>query len=256
MSLRPTRSNHSTSSRTSSNPEKQVTLDELKSGYMMQADYTRKTQQLAQERNQVVQAYTQDIQRFAQEAQQTAQQARAVLEAFMGQRSPQEMYQLSMTDPAQYAQELARQNTLQAAMNGLNQEQQQLAAQAQQRLEQQQQELLQRSRQALLEAKVTAKDLSAISENVPKYYGFTREELNSVKDHRIVLALRDAIQFRQLKSAKPEAMKRTANVAPMPRTGKAPEPQQLRASRELTARFQSGRANVGDLAALISPQRR
>lgn len=36
--------------------ERQVTLDELRSGFMMQADYTRKTQELAQERQRLQQA--------------------------------------------------------------------------------------------------------------------------------------------------------------------------------------------------------
>lgn len=86
--------------------EKEVPLSELKNGYQRQADYTHKTQELSQERQQVeaekqkYEQYISSIPVLANVAYQNAQQAQEQL------YSP-EMIQLAQTNPAEYVAQKA-----------------------------------------------------------------------------------------------------------------------------------------------------
>lgn len=73
--------------------QRQVTLEELQKGYMMQADYSRKTQALANERRELEQKYTQ----YTQQTQQPVQQP----------QQNQESQQQEQQDTASYYRQLA-----------------------------------------------------------------------------------------------------------------------------------------------------
>lgn len=80
----------------------------------------------------------------------------------------------------------------------------------------------------------------AIRENT-KAYGFTDAELENVTDHRLVLALRDAMAWRQLQAKKPEAMKK---VAEAPRVIKPQAPAPKRENQSALERLRkTGRAS-------------
>jgi hypothetical protein len=85
-----------------------------------------------------------------------------------------------------------------------------------------------------------------------KAYGFAPEEIEGIKDHRYVLALKDAIEYRKLQGKKMEAV-RAAKDAPSPvRAAARPAPNR---STQQTQKVLTERArktgSVEDIAALL-----
>lgn len=203
----------------------EVTLDELSNGYLRQADYTKKTQEIAQQRAEVQSAET----RLTQADQVLRQQldlAQKVLEAF---RPQQPSAQLLDTDPHAYMrQQRAYEETsraYQAVLEGkqaLDARQQQMTAQQQQQEQQARRQTLAQERQALLDkvpdfrdqAKFAAfqTEASTLSE---KHYGLSADEIAEITDHRAVMVLRDALAYRKLQSEKMRAVAQAKTAPPM-----------------------------------------
>lgn len=176
----------------------------VKPGLMLQSDYTKKTQALAEQRkaieqhNQAVQQerqyYANQLNGFIQQLGQTIQQG----------PTEEQLIELSKRDPIAYIQARAERDK-QLALYAQAQQNQQMIQQ-QQMADQQRQmaEFVQTERATLMDKVPEWKDEAVLKrewEEMGKYatsVGYTPEELSQVVNHRDYLVLRDAMRYRQL----------------------------------------------------------
>ena len=189
-----------------------VSIKELKAGYFRQADYTQKTQALAEQRRQV-EAVTAEVLR----ERQSALEALAAAQNYMQQAMPQEpnWQQLYMENPQEYAIQREAWRSMKEQQQAMQARQAQLMQQAQQQQARQQQEFLQQELGKLLEAlpswnkdEVRAKEQERIVTWGQKQ-GYSREELASITDHRALLIARKAMLY-------DEMLARKASLKPSP----------------------------------------
>ena len=236
--------------------EKQVTLDELMQGYQLGADYTKKTQEVAEQRK-AVEAEQQAIQEAKQVRDAYAQRLQAI-EQFLttGEDSPEQLAEMKENDPIGYAVKVAELTEKKEQLAQVRAEQQRLAQQ--QQAEQQhnmakfvQQEATKLS-QVLPEFSDPAKGENLRSEirNYGKSVGFTDNELSQVYDSRHVLILHKAMQYDKLQKAKPKVTKKVAQAPKMVKSGtKVKEGNSDIRKKQMQKLKQTGRA--ADAAALF-----
>jgi hypothetical protein len=235
--------------------EQEIEVDEseLVKGYQRQADYTRKTQELAQREHQAVEILKAKHDEFAQEYLTKAEASRAAIVQLAGLRSPEEMAQLAQTDPAAWVAENQRQQSIYSVLSQLDQqiatERQAIELRNQQQIQQARAEMFQRSWAELQKDGIDRDRLAKAYQDVSKTYGFTQEELGQVLDHRQVRVMLDALAYRQLKEQKPAVQKKVSEAPKLPSKNN-PTPQK-RKDVQLEKRFQGGRAKLNDLAAYL-----
>ena len=192
-------------------------------------DYTRKTQQLAEERR-VVQAQMQAAQQQLQMQSAVANlvaEAKAV-EGQLAQYRDIDWNALVESDPVQ-AMKLDRQHReLQAYYQGKVNDIQQTAKQVQSQQDQMKQETLTRERQALIQSVPDWSDkakFEADSADIRGFLansGFNADEIGSLVDHRHVVVARKAMLYDKLMAGKPAVAKKVAE-APKPVKSTAPQ---------------------------------
>ena len=93
--------------------EKEISVDELAKGYMLQADYTRKTQEVATQRQKSEAQYSQALQ---EQQSQAVEQIGKLQELVLSQAAPElngvDWVSLSVQDPARFVQLQAKQQQL------------------------------------------------------------------------------------------------------------------------------------------------
>lgn len=201
-----------------SGEEIEVTLDDLIKGYQREADYTKKTQTLAEQRKQV-ESERQVIEQAKTERDQY--QARlALIETALKSREPQENLEaLKETDPIGFAVKVAEQTQRERQLQAIQLERARIA-------QQQQAEQTQNLNSHL------AVEAHKLAEAIPEYadeqksvqvkkdirdyakkIGWSDEELASVYDSRAVLTLYRAMQYEKLMGNKANVTKKV-NEAP------------------------------------------
>ena len=176
--------------------EFEVTLDELRDGYQRQADYTRKSQSLAEQRK----AYEANLKAVQNERQQYAQ----VLEQ-MSQNQNYELQrfenidwkELKDEDPMEYMEKRLEYQEAKDRVTQLNNERARVQQQSQQEFNeivtqkvQQEAELLAK---ALPEYSEPGSTLKTDLRNYALSLGFPANEIDSITDHRVVLVLHKAM---------------------------------------------------------------
>jgi hypothetical protein len=233
----------------------EVPLKELISGSLRQQDYTRKTQEIAGYKRQLEDA-AQRFKKQDDEVKEFAEWAKKVVE----KRAPKPPDPSKInTDPIGYLQE-------KEAFEGAVHEWRQLEAMRQtvdQRLQASEgsktQEQLQQETQALVErlpALATPEGWRAFKAEATdiggKAYGFAPDEIEGIRDHRYVLALKDAIEYRKLQGKKMEAVRAAKNATPPVTAAARPAPNR---STQQTQKVLTERArktgSVEDIAALL-----
>jgi hypothetical protein len=224
--------------------EREMTLEEMAAGVMLQADYTRKTQALAAE----AKAKEQEVLRTVTETQQQAQQQLVALQQLVLSAAAPELQnvnwqQLAMEDPARYVQLQAKQQQLSQVLGAIQAEQQKLSEQQKQTIAQQREQALKHSLDYLSkEIKgFNLKEAAPKLRDVGKQYGFSDEELSQITDGRAIHLLYDAMQWRSLQSAKPKALQK---VAEAPKVIKPAAPQPKKTNQAAMDRLKkTGRAS-------------
>lgn len=231
----------------------EVPVEELVKGYQRQADYTRKTQQLAERESQAVEFLKSKHDEIRTQYLQQAEAARMAVAQMAGLKSENELAQLAQQDPAAWVAEVQRQKQINAFLQGLDgqlaQERQRAAAEAQQRQSEALRQQYQKTWAELEREKIDKPTLAKIYTDVTKTYGFTPEELSNVYDHRLVKLFRDATAYQQLKAQKPAVQQKAAAAPKMP--AKQAPVEDVRRTKALNQKFQSGRAKLNDLAAYL-----
>lgn len=198
--------------------EVDVPLEELLKGYSRTADYTKKTQELAENRK-AVEAERAKIQEASRLRDQYAERL-SVIEQMLNQtEKAEDLSVLKETDPIGYAVKVAEQAEREKQFAAVRAERQRLAQQQQS----EQQERLQahlaseaaKLREAIPEMSDEIKGDVVKREirDFAKSIGFSDQELAAVYDSRAVLTLYKAMQYDKLMKGKPEVTKKV-NQAP------------------------------------------
>jgi hypothetical protein len=231
----------------------EVDETELVKGYQRQADYSRKTQALAERETQAVEFLKSKHDEIRNQYLQQAEAARMAVAQMAGIKTEAELAELAQRDPAAWVAEVQRQKQIGGFLQGLDQqlnaERQRAAMEAQQRQQMTLQQQFQRTWAELEKEKIDKPTLAKIYGDVNKTYGFTEQELANVYDHRLVKLFRDATAYQQLKSSKAEVTKKVTDAPRMP--AKQAPAAEVRQRKALDGKFQSGRANLNDLAAYL-----
>lgn len=204
--------------------ERRVSLSEAAKGYQLEADYTRKTTELAEQRKAVA-TETQTLRDTVQQLQ--AQNAQLLAETIGEEPS----LELAREDPYEYTQRKAEYDARKAAADKANGEAQQaMQVEAQQRAAQEFLALQQKAPE-FKEREYVEKLVLDASEN----YGFTAEEIAGLPDHRQILVLRDALAFRASKKVNPKVEKALSKPAKVVKPGPARSKADISAEKRAAA---------------------
>jgi len=192
-----------------------VTLDELQNGYQRFADYSRKTEQIANVRKQV----EAESQAIRTEREQYAQLLGALQTQLQSSEPQIDLERLYHEDPIEWVRQKEVIRERQEKLGAIQSEQQRLSQINQYEQQRATEELLASQQQALLAALPEWKDPKkakaekALVIESAKAAGFSDEDLKSVYDHRLVLLLRKAALFDQMVS-KRQGIKPVVNNGP------------------------------------------
>jgi hypothetical protein len=235
--------------------EVEVPLDELLKGYSRTADYTRKTQEIAETRK-AVEADRAKIEEAAK-LRDTYAQRLSVIEQMLNQDSGEDLATLKETDPIGYAVRVAEQSEREKQLAAVRAEQQRLAQQQQAEQSERLKAHLAAESQKLSEAIPEFADPvkgTAVKADIRKYaqgLGFSDQELAQAYDSRAITALYKAMQYDKLVSNKGEATKKVSQAPRMLKPGTStPETRTSQEVKNMRGRLKkSGRAK--DAAALF-----
>lgn len=228
--------------------EEEPDEDELNKGYMRQADYTRKTQELAREREKL----ESDRKQFDAHAQHQLDQLQKAAEYFAVPTDEEPNWsELARTlEPKEYQQKQAEWA-----------EKQRKAQQAQQVRENLQHQQYEETRQAeaskLLDRVPEWRDESVqkaeVSEivSVAGEYGISPEEIGSIMDHRQLLLLRDLAQSKRAQKAVAQKKAKPAKK-PKAAAGPAKEDPKRKAERQASSRLKNSGSPDDAVAALLA----
>lgn len=205
--------------------EKDVTLEELVSGYQKGDDYTKKSQTLAEQRK-VVEAEAKAIQEAQSIREQYAQRLNQVQTILsQGKNSEEDLQLLKENDPIAYAVRVAENTEANKKIQLVQQEQARLAQESNQHRANQQAQFVAEQSKMLVEkvkefsdpkkAEQIKNDIRSFGKSV----GFTDNELAQVFDHRHVIILQKAMEYDKLQKANPSVTKKLSKAPKMSRKG-------------------------------------
>ena len=193
--------------------EQEVSLDELMKGYSRQSDYTRKTQEVSEQRKEfdtIKQQMAQEYHQIQAERQQYTQALQSLMEGNMAgldKFASVDWEVLKETDPIEYVTRKEEFREAQEQVQNLQREQHVAQQRHHAQSQHEHHQLLQQETTALVTALPDWGDPSKqpkISKSIRSYAmenGFTKEELNSLADHRSILVLLKAQKYDQLQNS-------------------------------------------------------
>ena len=174
----------------------EVTIDELQSSYSRQADYTRKTQELAQQRK-TVEEQQSEVAKNEAIYKELLPKMEAALSESLGTEPDWET--LYSNDPIGYVRERDLWNEKQQKLQAVQAEQTRLQEEEQVKQQEQIQKYMQYGEKQILNHVPEWKDKTiqqeeklAIRDHAINDLGFTAEEINQVYDYRLLLGLRNS----------------------------------------------------------------
>jgi len=201
--------------------ELEVGIEELKNGYQRQADYTRKSQALAEQRKETEQIQSermrleQERQMYANGLQMLQEQQSAKLKDF----DSVDWEALKAEDPYQYMIKKDEYRDAQERITNLVQEQQAVQQEQAQQAQQARAHFVQQEYSRLVAALPEWNDSkSTIKKDVQDYAissGFLPEEVSQLADHRSILVIKKAMEYDKLTkkvAPKKKAVKKVPKV--------------------------------------------
>ena len=203
--------------------EKEVTLDELKKSYQLGTDYTKKTQEVAEQRKVIEQEAKAIIE--ARKVRDEYSSKLQAVENFLTSNNdtPEDLAAMSENDPIGYAKVVADMTLKKEKLQTIQAERQRLAQEQQSEQANQLQQFVQEEAQKLsvslpeFSDKAKGEQVRNDIRSYGKKIGFTDAELSQVYDSRHVLVLHKAAQYDKLMAGKAGVKKK---VAKAPRTVK------------------------------------
>lgn len=229
----------------------EVTQDELIQGYQRNADYTRKTQELAAEKQQssdFVERSKKDVEAKLAKLDQLNQAASAQLQQEYAQVDFEKLYDEDPVEAARMEHKMRKKN-------------EQL-----QQVQQQTQQLQMEEFNKYLEAQQKQLNIKVPEINHPERgpqfkkqmrdylsnMGFDNKEIDSVYDHRYVMLVKDAMSYRNLQKAKPQIKKKAVNAPKVVKGGvsKSKGQQEAEVKRQQLSRLKKS-GKVADAAKIF-----
>lgn len=198
--------------------DEELEMDELVAGYMKDADYRRKTAEVAEAKR----ATQEREQQIAAERSHYANHLDVVLGSLQSQLigDQQALAQLAQTNPAEWVAENAKFQQRYANYQQAVNERQQIGQQQAYEQQQSYQRYVANEESRLLERMPSWKDpakaaavQTEIAQSLAKDYGYTSEELGSIADHRALLVAHDAMLWRKHVSGQKQAQPRVPPAA-------------------------------------------
>ena len=210
----------------------EVSLDELRKGYSRQSDYTRKTQELAEQRRQV-EALAQQAQQEMYQTQQFRQQyidaATAVVQQEYGRindlKTKTDWERLKVEDREEYLIKSQELTQLERQMKEESDRLEVAHQEAQHEHQQNMARVAQEERRKMESIIPEWKDSNfrqEIGREIVKFalsQGFTKEEMKNLVDHRSLLLLMQAKAFQEMREAQQNV--KTKKVAKKPKMVKS-----------------------------------
>ena len=198
--------------------EKEVTLDELKKSYQLGSDYTKKTQEIAEQRK-AIEANAKDILEARKVRDEYAQRLKEVEEFLVGSKENQEdLTKLKENDPIRYAVKVAEMTEKREQLQTVQAEKKQLAEEQQLQNELAKQQFVDNEIIKLRESfpefsdKTKGEQIKNEIRNYGRKVGFTDNELSQVFDHRQVIVLHKAKEWDKLQASKSGVKKKVAKA--------------------------------------------
>lgn len=196
----------------------EVTLEELQKGYSREADYTRKTQQVSEERR----AFAAEAELVRTERQQYSQLLGSLQAQLQQNAAPQiDLDRLYNEDPIEWVRQKELARDAEKVHAAIQSEQQRLShIQAQEQYQSMQAHLAQQQDAMLKAIPEWANPDKAKAEKTlliewGQKLGFSSDELKNIFDHRAVVALRKAALYDQM-------MTKRGNIRPAVNNGPKP----------------------------------
>ena len=221
--------------------EVDVPLDELLKGYSRTADYTKKTQELAENRK-AVEAERARIEEASRLRDQYAERLGVIEQMLSQTEKAEDLSALKETDPIGYAVKVAEQSEREKQLAAVRAERQRLAqsqqAEQSERLKAHLAAEAAKLREAIPEmsdevkGEVVKRDIRDFAKSI----GFSDQELAQVYDSRAVLTLYKAMQYDKLQKGKSDVTKKVNQAPKMLKPGtstpEARESEQLKKMRQ------------------------
>jgi len=224
-----------------SGEEVEVELDELIKGYQQGADYTKKSQALAEQRK-ALEAERQHLEYVKQERQAYAQKLQA-LDSFLTQQDQGvNLDVLKETDPIGYAVAVAEQSQREKQLAVVRNEQQRLAQQQQSEHHASLQNHLRQESEKLtsLIPELATPQGDAVRKQIRDYaksIGWSDQELGQLYDSRAVVTLYNGMKYQQLQKSKPEVNKKLQAAPKMMRSGTSAPPTKSSSDKQAMQRL-------------------
>ncbi len=239
-----------------SGEEKEVTLDELKKSYQLGTDYTKKTQEVAEQRK-IIEQEAKAIIEARKVRDEYSSKLQAVENFLMSNNdTPEDLAAMSENDPIGYAKVVADMTLQKEKLQTIQAEKQRLAQEQQSEQAKQLQQFVQEEAQKLsvslpeFSDKAKGEQVRNDIRSYGKKMGFTDAELSQVYDSRHVLVLHKAAQYDKLMSGKANVKKKVANAHKTVKAGAKVKQTNIDTKRKQMARLKhSGRKE--DAAALF-----
>jgi len=243
--------------------EYEVSLDELLKGYSRQSDYTKKTQDVANQRgelDQLAHQYTSEVAQIQAERQQYIESLQSVLQGSMTELdhfATMDWQSLKESNPLEYVTKRDEYREAQDRIGALQQEQT-LVRQRQQQEE------------AQLRTRTLSEENTRLVEKMPEWgesstkqqmatdlrdyagsQGFIREEIESLIDHRSLIVLHKAMLYDKLNSGDVRKRK-VVNKPKVIRSGKgSSKKQDAKSQRTAQMKRLQGTGRIDDASALL-----
>jgi len=195
--------------------DKELTLTELKALAQQGADYTKKTQQVAEQRK-AVEAEQRAIEEAKYMRDAYAERLQAMEQLLSSQQPQEDLESLKESDPIGYAVRVAEMSQNKEKLYAIQAERQRIAEMQQAEQQQGMQQYLSQQAAVLSETlpeysdPVKGEKLRSDLRSFAKNLGFSDQELSAVRDARHVMALYKAMQYDKLQQSKPQLNKRVS----------------------------------------------
>jgi hypothetical protein len=207
----------------------ELTAEELKAQRLMHADYTRKTQQVAEQRK-AIEAKAREVEQAAAAKlgalDSHLQMLARSIQTFDGEVNWQALREL---DPAGYVEQKEKQQARLQAFERARHEAETLRQEMTQRRQAEEAQRLVEALPSWLDPQVAKQEATQLREGVTAY-GFAPEEFDTVLDHRLILLARDALAYRSLRDKAGQVKAEVAKAPPIakPNTPRQGNPEALK----------------------------
>jgi len=209
--------------------EKELTLTELKTLAQQGADYTKKTQQVAEQRK-ALEAESVAIDQARQLRDAYAERLQAMEQLLSSPEQSENLEYLKESDPIGYAVRVAEISQQKEQLQAIQAERYRIAEQQQAEQQQALQGYIAQQAAKLSEVlpeysdPVKGEKLRSELRSFAKDIGFSDQELSMVRDSRQVLALHKAMLYDKLQKSKPDVNKRVNEATKTIKSGNSVKP--------------------------------